>query len=92
MLSSDNLNIQSRDVLSTPGSIRSELPLSLESVHRVLGARKEIQDILDGKSRRLMVIVGPCSIHNPEGALEYAQKLKTLAEEVRDRVMVIMRV
>ncbi len=92
MLSSDNLNIQSRDILSTPGSIRSELPLSVESIHRVLDSRKEIQDILDGKSRRLMVIVGPCSIHNPEGALEYARKLKVLADKVRDRVMVVMRV
>ena len=92
MLSSDNLNIQARSLLSSPGSIRSELPLSIESVRHVLQSRKEIQDIFDGKSDRLMLIVGPCSIHNPAAALEYAARLKVLADEVRERVMVIMRV
>lgn len=92
MLSSDNLNIQARSLLSSPGSIRSELPLSIESVRHVLQSRKDIQDIFDGKSDRLMLIVGPCSIHNPAAALEYAARLKMLADEVRDRVMVIMRV
>lgn len=92
MLSSDNLNIQARSLLSSPGSIRSELPLSIESVRHVLQSRKDIQDIFDGNSDRLMLIVGPCSIHNPAAALEYAARLKVLADEVRDRVMVIMRV
>ena len=92
MLSSDNLNIQARSLLSSPGSIRSELPLSIESVRHVLQSRKDIQDIFDGKSDRLMLIVGPCSIHNPAAALEYAARLKVLADEVRERVMVIMRV
>ena len=92
MLSSDNLNIQERSLLSSPGSIRSELPLSIESVRQGLQSRKEIQDIFDGKSDRLMLIVGPCSIHNPAAALEYAARLKVLADEVRERVMVIMRV
>ena len=92
MLSSDNLNIQARSLLSSPGSIRAELPLSIESVRHVLQSRKEIQDIFDGKSDRLMLIVGPCSIHNPAAALEYAARLKVLADEVRERVMVIMRV
>ena len=92
MLSSDNINIQARQILSSPGAIRSELPLSIESVRHVLQSRKEIQEIFDGKSNRLMLIVGPCSIHNPAAALEYARKLKDLADEVRDRLMLIMRV
>ena len=91
MISSDNLNILSRDVLSSPGAIRSELPLSIESVRRVLQSRGEIHDIFDGKSKRFLVIVGPCSIHNPAAAFEYAQKLKGLADEVSDRIMVVMR-
>ncbi len=92
MLSSNNVNISSRSVLPSPGSIRSELPLSLESVMKVIRARQEICDILEGKDRRLMVIVGPCSIHDPEAAFEYATRLKQLADEVQDQLLVIMRV
>ena len=92
MLSSNNVNISNRSVLPSPGAIRSELPLSLESVMKVVDARRQINDILDGRDRRLMVIVGPCSIHEPAAALEYAARLKTLAEEVSDRLLVVMRV
>ena len=92
MVSSDNQNILSRSVLSSPGAIRSELPLSIESVRRVLASREEIHEIFDGKSKRLLVIVGPCSIHNPAAAFEYAQKLKRLADEVGDKLMLVMRV
>ncbi len=92
MLSSNNLNIASRSVLSSPGAIRSELPLALDAVMKVVKARAEICDILDGKDRRLMMIVGPCSIHDPEAALNYASRLKKLSDEVKDRILLIMRV
>lgn len=92
MLSSNNVNISSRSVLPSPGSIRSELPLSLESVMKVIRARQEICDILEGRDQRLMAIVGPCSIHDPEAAYEYATRLKRLADEVQDQLLVIMRV
>lgn len=92
MLSSNNVNISSRSVLPSPGAIRSELPLSLESVVKVVKARQEINDILEGTDKRLMVIVGPCSIHDPEAAIEYANRLAKLAAEVKDQLLVIMRV
>ena len=92
MISSNNLNIASRSVLSSPGAVRSELPLSLDAVMRVNDARQELCDILDVKSKKLIMIVGPCSIHNPDAALEYARRLQALSDEVRDRIMVIMRV
>ena len=92
MISSNNLNIASRSVLSSPGAVRSELPLSLDAVMRVNDARQELCDILDGKSKKLIMNVGPCSIHNPDAALEYARRLQALSDEVRDRIMVIMRV
>lgn len=92
MISSNNLNIASRSVLSSPGAVRSELPLSLDAVMRVNDARQELCDILDGKSKKLIMIVGPCSIHNPDAALEYARRLQALSDKVRDRIMVIMRV
>lgn len=55
-------------------------------------ARRSVFDILQGRSDRLMMIVGPCSIHDPDAALRYAGRLKALGDEVRDRFMVIMRV
>ena len=92
MKSSNNINIASRSVLSSPGAIRSELPLSLDAVMKVMDSRQEICDILDGKSKRLMMIVGPCSIHNPDSAIEYAERLRALSEEVKERILIVMRV
>jgi 3-deoxy-7-phosphoheptulonate synthase len=92
MVSTNNINIASRSILSSPGQIRSELPLSIEAAIKVARSREEIKDILDGKNRKLMMIVGPCSIHDPDAALEYAGKLKELADKVSDRIYMIMRV
>lgn len=92
MKTSNNVNIASRSVLSSPGAIRSELPLSLDAVTKIMNSRQEICDILDGKSKRFMMIVGPCSIHNPDSAIEYAERLRALSEEVKERVLVVMRV
>ncbi len=92
MISSNNVNIASRSVLPSPGAIRSELPLSLDAVMKVVESRKQICDIFDKKSDRLLIIVGPCSIHNFDSALEYAKRLKELSEEVKDKIMLVMRV
>ncbi len=92
MVSSNNINIASRSVLSSPGAVRSELPLSLDAVVRVVEARQEICDILDRKSDKFMMIVGPCSIHNPDAAIEYANRLRQLSDEVKDRILLVMRV
>ena len=92
MVNTNNINIASRNLLSSPGQIRSELPLSIEAAIKVARSREEIKDILDGKSKKLMMIVGPCSIHDPEAAIEYATKLKELADKVSDRIFMIMRV
>ncbi|MBO5762533.1 MAG: 3-deoxy-7-phosphoheptulonate synthase [Lentisphaeria bacterium] len=91
MLSSNNVNISSRTALPSPGAIRSELPLSLEAIQKVLDARKQITDILDGKDHRQIVIVGPCSIHEPAAAMEYAQRLAELSRKVQDQILIVMR-
>ncbi len=91
MISTNNLNISSRSALSSPGAIRSELPLSLDGVIKVVEARREICDILDGKSDKFILIVGPCSIHDPESAVEYAKRLRELADQVQDRIFIVMR-
>ncbi|MGV3721305.1 MAG: 3-deoxy-7-phosphoheptulonate synthase [Actinomycetota bacterium] len=87
-----NVNIVSDTVLATPREIISRLPLSDELQHRILGFRQELQNILDRKDSRLFVVVGPCSIHEPKSALEYAERLARLAERVSDTMLLVMRV
>ncbi len=91
-MKSDNLNILSISPLPSPDEIKSQLPMSLASVDHVVRARQQIMNILDGNDPRLMIIVGPCSIHDSDSAIEYAQRLKALHEEVQDKLMLIMRV
>ena len=88
----ENINIVSSDVLLTPTELKSSLPLSSESQNTITHSRQVLQNIIDGKDARPFVVVGPCSIHDPEAALEYAQKLKKLADEVSDKLFLIMRV
>lgn len=88
----DNLNIESIEPLFSPEEIKCRLPLSEQGSARVMKNRRDVEQILDHKSDRMMVIVGPCSIHNVEEALEYAHRLKALSNEVDDRLMLIMRV
>ena len=89
---SSDVNILSRFKLPTPDEIHSELPLSLDCVAQVMRHRQEVFDILDGKDNRKMIVVGPCSIHDRESALEYAAKLAGLNAEVKDKLMLVMRV
>jgi len=92
MLTSNNINISSRSPLTSPKAIKSELPLSLDAVSKVVNSRQEISDILDGKSKKFMMIVGPCSIHNRDSALKYARKLSELNKKVSDKILIVMRV
>ena len=92
MLKSNNINIASISELPTPAQIREEFPLSEENLEKVVGARQEINDIMDRKSRKKIMIVGPCSIHDTESAMEYAGRLKKLSDEVSDRLLLVMRV
>ena len=87
-----NLNIDSFTPLETPAHFLERLPLSVEMADTVAKSRQEILDIVTGKDDRLLLIVGPCSIHDTKAGLEYAQRLKPLADEVKDRVLVVMRV
>lgn len=88
----DNINIKSNEVLLTPHEIKTKLTLSAELETSIINHRKVLQNILDGKDKRLFVVVGPCSIHDPVAALDYAKKLKSLADEVSDSIVLVMRV
>lgn len=87
-----DINVNSYELLPTPRSIKEELPLADNLSQRVESYRNQFQDILDGKDHRLIAVVGPCSIHDTEAGLEYARKLKTIADKIADKVFVVMRV
>ena len=88
----DNLNVLSLTPLIAPAELRQVFPLTAETAEFVTASRSTVKAILRGEDRRLMAVVGPCSIHDPEAALEYARRLAGLAREVEDRLFLIMRV
>jgi len=88
----ENTRIRSIRAVSTPAQVQSELPLSDAAAQTVLQTRREIQDILAGRDERLLVVVGPCSIHDPKAAMEYATRLKALREQLKKNLLIVMRV
>lgn len=90
--STENLNVVSFDAMPSPGEIKARLPLSDAIAAEVETGRNTIKAILDRKDPRPMVIVGPCSIHDPVAGLDYARRLKALSDEVSDTLYLVMRV
>src|SRR6201996_6686961 len=88
----DDLRIKEIKELSTPEEVMGEIPRTLTATRVVMGARNAIHAILNGTDDRLLVIVGPCSIHDPEAAVDYASRLATLRERLADRLEIVMRV
>ena len=88
----DNTRITGLMEVSPPNEIITELPISVDSSELVFKSRKEISDILHGRDDRLVVVVGPCSIHDPESALEYAKRLKSLEAKHSNQLKIVMRV
>ncbi len=88
----ENLNVASQEVLITPGQLKQEMPLCDRSLETVTSSRQVIRDILDRKDPRIFVVVGPCSIHDVDAAMEYASRLKSLADEVKESIYIVMRV
>ena len=88
----DNINVEAYEVLTTPEGLKHDLPLSDQANEMLAESRQVIRDILDKKDHRLFVVVGPCSIHDPDAAMDYARRLKTLADEVSDTLYLVMRV
>ncbi len=86
------INIVSTVPLVAPKVLKTELPITRATTKTVLDNRETIQRILAGEDRRVLVVVGPCSIHDPKAAFEYAQRLKGLADKVAERMLLVMRV
>jgi len=78
-------------LLTLPHQLKAQLPLSNKLAQQIAEQRQIIQNILDGKDHRLMIITGPCSIHDPVAALEYAEKLQQLQSQVADQIFLVMR-
>ncbi|QRN98990.1 3-deoxy-7-phosphoheptulonate synthase [Archangium violaceum] len=88
----ENLNVVGFDHMPSPTEIKERVPLTARAADTVLSGRRALMDILDRKDPRLFVIVGPCSIHDPAAGLDYARRLRKLADTVRDTFHVVMRV
>ncbi|MCD1124688.1 3-deoxy-7-phosphoheptulonate synthase [Jinshanibacter sp. LJY008] len=88
----NNVNISAEQVLITPEELKARYPLSTSDEVNISAARQTIADILHGRDDRLLVVCGPCSIHDPDAAIDYAHRLKKLADEIQDRLYIVMRV
>jgi 3-deoxy-7-phosphoheptulonate synthase len=83
--------VASFEPLASPRTVLGELPLTEEAGATVITARRELREILAGRDRRLVVVVGPCSIHDPVSALDYARRLAALRAALADRFLIVMR-
>jgi 3-deoxy-7-phosphoheptulonate synthase len=87
-----DLRIQRTVELAPPVALLEELPLGGERAEAVVRGREEVVAVLEGADDRLLVVVGPCSVHDPTAALDYGRRLAAAAEELRDELLVVMRV
>ncbi len=92
MAKTSNVHVHSFTPLFPPRALKEELPLTTASAATVLSSRETVARILAGDDSRLLVIAGPCSIHDPAAAIEYAEKLNVLRQEVENELYVVMRV
>ncbi|MEO6053493.1 MAG: 3-deoxy-7-phosphoheptulonate synthase [Chthoniobacterales bacterium] len=88
----ENVRVRGVTRLITPSQVKEQLPLSEATQRTVLEGRKAAQAIVRGEDPRLLLIVGPCSIHDTKAALEYAERLAALSAKVADRIQIVMRV
>jgi len=88
----ENINIELPEILITPSELKREIPISDKARETISNGRKAIENILTRKDHRIVVVVGPCSIHDIKAAHDYAHKLKELADKVSDTLLIVMRV
>ena len=88
----ENLNVLSQQSLLSPSALHDAVPATARASQTVSGARAAVANILQGQDKRLLVVVGPCSIHDIKAAKDYAQRLKALADELQDQLLIVMRV
>ncbi len=92
MTATRDLRITSFEPLTPPAELRRDLPLGPEREEFVAASRKAVRDVLTGADDRLLLIIGPCSVHDPEAALDYARRLRAATRHLDDALCVVMRV
>jgi 3-deoxy-7-phosphoheptulonate synthase len=92
MQQTENLNVAAFDLMPSPDEVKAHVPQSERAAQTVLRGRRAVEAILDGRDPRLFVVVGPCSIHDPVAGLDYARRLRALAAEVEETLVLVMRV
>jgi hypothetical protein len=92
MIKTNNLKVSGITPIIAPADLRQVFPMSDTGREFVSRSREKIKEILQRRDRRLMVVVGPCSIHDTEAAVEYAKRLSALSRKVDDQLMLVMRV
>ncbi|MFY0654593.1 MAG: 3-deoxy-7-phosphoheptulonate synthase [Cyclobacteriaceae bacterium] len=88
----ENLNVQAEQPIITPTELKAKYPLTEEIIKTVMDGQNTIKNILNKTDNRILVVVGPCSIHDIDAAKEYATKLKALADDLKDTLYLVMRV
>jgi len=91
-IKTDELRTTLIDNLVSPAELANQIPLDQATADFILESRKQIENIITGKDDRLLVVIGPCSIHDTEAAIDYAKKLKVLSEQYKDELLIVMRV
>ena len=92
MQRTEDLNVAAFELMPSPDEVKARLPLSEKAAQAVVDGRRALTAILDGRDPRLFVVVGPCSIHDPVAGLDYARRLRGLAAELADTLVLVMRV
>ena len=87
----ENINISDHEVLITPDSLKSETPVSTAITAQINESRKIVRNIISKTDKRLLVVVGPCSIHDTDAAIDYAQRLKNLSLSLNEKLYIVMR-
>ncbi|GMG21059.1 unnamed protein product [Ambrosiozyma monospora] len=87
----DDLRILGYDPLITPALLSMQIPMTKTSARTVVKARHEATNIVHMKDDRLLIVVGPCSLHDPKAAMEYVRRLKVLSQELENELVIIMR-
>lgn len=91
-VSTQNLNVVSLKTIITPGKLTAEVPASTNAIETVIKGREAIRAVLRGDDKRLLTVIGPCSVHDVDAARDYASRLAKLLPQVEDRLLIVMRV
>ena len=91
-IKTDELRTTLIENLVSPAQLATQIPLSTKTGEFILSSRQEIEAIINGDDDRLLVIIGPCSIHDPEAAIDYAKQLKVLHKKHKGELLIVMRV